>query len=321
MADLDLNAKTKAEREELIAYVTRTIQIGAAGRDNLFTLSYRDAKPERAQKVVQSLLTIFVESSLGASKSDSANARRFIDEQIKSYEAKLAESEARLKEFKLRNIDLQSKGGVDVAGTIAENANALKQARLELREAESARDAARHQLELMQGKGSGEVAMAIPVATPELDARIDSLKRNLDMLLQRFTDQHPDVIGTRRLIKEIEDQRVREVAERRRSASTDYMPRDASPVLMELRRTLSGAEVQVAALRARVSEYEARGDRARQQLKIAPQIEAELAQLNRDYDIYKSNYHALVSRRESAQPVRRSPTAHREAETAKAHRG
>jgi polysaccharide chain length determinant protein (PEP-CTERM system associated) len=305
MADLDLAVKTKAEREDLISYVTKTIQISAAGRDNLFTLSYRDVKPERAQKVVQSLLTIFVESSLGASKNDSANARRFIDEQIKTYEAKLAEAEARLKEFKLRNIDLQSKGDVDVAGTIAENTHALRQARLELREAESARDAARHQLDLMQGRGGGgEGVAAIPVATPELDARLDSLKRNLDMLLQRFTEQHPDVVGIRRLIKEIEEQRTREIAERRRAAASanasEIMPRDANPALLELRRTLSAAEVQVAALRARVSEYEARAGRARQQLKIAPQIEAELAQLNRDYDIYKSNYQALVSRRESA---------------------
>jgi len=299
MADLDLGAQSKSEREELIGYVTKTIQISAAGRDNLFTLSYRDVRPERAQKVVQSLLTIFVESSLGASRNDSANARRFIDEQIKSYEAKLAEAEARLKEFKLRNIDLQSKGDLDVAGTIAENANQLRQARLELREAESAREAARRQLDLMLGKGS-DAAAEVYVATPELDARLESLKRNLDMLLQRFTDQHPDVVGTRRMIKEIEEQRVREIAERRRSGVGEVMSRDANPAVLELRRTLSAAEVQVASLRARVSEYESRAGRARQQLKIAPQIEAELAQLNRDYDIYKSNYQGLVSRRESA---------------------
>lgn len=300
MADLDLGTKTQAEKDALISQVTKDIAIRTAGRDNLYTLSYRDTRPERAQRVVQSLLTIFVESSLGASKSDSESARRFIDEQIKAYEAKLAEAEGRLKDFKLRNIDLQNQGGVDMAGRIADISGSLNQARLDLREAESAREAARRQIELAQsGKtGSGEIA----IATPDLDARIDALKRNLDALLQRYTEQHPDVINTKRLISDLEEQRTREVAERRRAAASGAPAgaAETSPVILEMKRTLSAAEVQVASLRARVGEYEARMSRAREQLKVAPQIEAEFAQLNRDYEVNKNNYQQLVSRRESA---------------------
>jgi hypothetical protein len=60
------------------------------------------------------------------------------------------------------------------------------------------------------------------------------------------------------------------------------------------------SEVQVAALGARVGEYETRLRRSRELLKTAPQIEAEFTQLNRDYGIHKRNYEDLVSRRESA---------------------
>jgi hypothetical protein len=63
---------------------------------------------------------------------------------------------------------------------------------------------------------------------------------------------------------------------------------------------LATSEVQVASLRARVAEFQARFDRAREMLKTAPQIEAEAAQLNRDYAIHKKNYEDLVARRESA---------------------
>lgn len=45
------------------------------------------------------------------------------------------------------------------------------------------------------------------VSLPEIDGRIDSQKRNLDNLLQRYTEQHPDVVGARRLIKDLEDQK------------------------------------------------------------------------------------------------------------------
>ena len=63
---------------------------------------------------------------------------------------------------------------------------------------------------------------------------------------------------------------------------------------------LASTEVQVASLRARVGEYTARLNHARHMLKTAPQIEAEAAQLNRDYAINKKNYEDLVARRQSA---------------------
>jgi len=65
-------------------------------------------------------------------------------------------------------------------------------------------------------------------------------------------------------------------------------------------KLMATSEVQVAALRARVAEYTARYNNARDILKTSPQLETEAAQLNRDYAIHKKNYEDLVGRRESA---------------------
>lgn len=299
MAQLETPGQTKAERDALVNNLFKSLSIRSTGRDNLYTLSYRDENPERSLEVVKSLLTIFVESGKGAAGSDSDSARRFIEEQIKNYEQKLSEAEARVKEFRLRNLDMQAAGGPDVAARMAEMLSTLSQARLELREAESAREAARKQLE--QARSMARNVPEMSVSTPDLDARIDALKRSLDALLQRFTDQHPDVLNSRRLIKELEDQKRREVAEMRRvaAASPASPVIENNPAIVEITRTLASAEVQVASLRARVGEYEGRSARLREQLKVAPQMEAELAQLNRDYEIHRKNYQDLVSRRET----------------------
>ena len=58
--------------------------------------------------------------------------------------------------------------------------------------------------------------------------------------------------------------------------------------------------MQVAGLQARVADYSARYERAKDAIKTAPQLEAEASQLNRDYAINKKNYEDLVARRESA---------------------
>ncbi len=316
MADLDLKSATKSQQDALIEGLMKAVQIRSVGRDNLYTISYAEADKERAKRVIQSMVSIFVESSLGASRKDTDSAKVFLDEQIKTYEKQLEEAEARLKEFRMRNIDSQLGGeGKDAAARLGEISQALATAKLELREAEDSRDVAKRQMQLAQSGGEAPGAGAAPAsapepmgnfATPEIDARLEAQRRNLDGLLQRYTDLHPDVVNTRRLIKDLEDQKRREVAELRKAAAANApgTPQGTSTagsvIAQEFSRMLATSEVQVAALKARVAEYTARYNAAKGGLKIAPQIEAEAAQLNRDYGIIKRNYESLVSRRQSA---------------------
>ncbi len=311
MADMDLKNDTRAKQDATIEALMNTLEIKSLARDNLYSLSYRNENPAKAQRVIQSLVSIFVESSLGATRKDTDSAKVFINEQIKSYETKLEEAEARLKAFRLRNIDLQTGEGRDSASRLGELSAQLDQARLELREAETAREAAKTQLanERAQSAAAGSTQSllqesAITVATPEIDARIEAQKRNLDNLLQRFTDQHPEIISTRRLIKDLEEQKRKQTAELRKAAlaAPPGSPGGyaTSMAYQDMSRMLANSEVQAASLRARVGEYTARYNQARAMLKTAPQLEAEAAQLNRDYNINKKNYEDLVARRESA---------------------
>ena len=308
MADLDLKTESKAQQEALIESLIKTLEIKSTARDNLYSLTCRDTEPEKAKRVVQSLVSIFVESSLGASRKDTDQAKNFLDEQIKTYETKLQEAEARLKEFRLRNIELQGVDGKDAAARVGEIVAQLEQARLQLREAEQSRDAARAQLAAERAHGA-DLSMqsllqesAASLATPEIDARLDAQKRNLDALLQRYTDLHPDVVNTRRLIRDLEEQKRKEVTALRKAAMAAPMPVAPANSLVdqELNRLLATSEVQVAALRARVAEFSARYALARSQVKTTPQIEAEAARLDRDYNINKKNYENLVTRRQSA---------------------
>lgn len=297
MADLDLANKSKQAQEELIDHLTKNLQIKSTSRDNLYSLAYRDPDPNKAKRVIQSLTSIFVESSLGDKRKDSDSAKKFIDEQIKVYEKKLEEAETRLKEFKVRNIELQTADGKGAVGRLSDVGNQLNEARLALREAENSKEALRRHVLGEGGKGGSIDA----VAMPELDGRIEAKKKELDTLLQRFTEQHPDVIGARRIIRELQEQKRREVAELRKAAAANPgVLAGSSAASAELKNEMASAEAKVASLRTRVSEYESRYNRIQATLKDMPQLEAEYAQLNRDYDIHKRNYEALVSRRESA---------------------
>jgi polysaccharide chain length determinant protein (PEP-CTERM system associated) len=300
MADLDITVKTKEKREALIARLMATLKIQSTGRDNLYTLAYQDESPERAKRVVQSLMSIFIESGLGDKRKDTDAAKRFIEEQIKVYEAKLEESENRLKDFKLKNMELMGNAGGFIAkiGTVSEQ---IKQARLDLREATNSRDALRRQLvgeEAMGSQGSGHGASV--VAVPEIDARIDAQNKTLDSLLQRYTDSHPDVVGVRRVIRALEAEKAKEIESRQSTVASDGSAAITSPMFQQIKMALAESEANVASLQARVDEYESRLQQLKNSARLVPELETELAQLNRDYDTYRRNYDSLVSRRESA---------------------
>lgn len=307
MADLDLNAKDKQEIDRMIDDLMRTLQISSAGRDNLYTLSYRSSQPAQAKRVVQSLTSIFVESSLGGKRKDTDSAKKFIEDQIKVYEKKLEEAEARLKEFKLKHMNLANADGTSYSGRLVDVGNELQSAKLQLKEAENSRDALKRQIEGEEPVFLPEAASEQPQAaiTTELDGRIDALKRGLDAMRLRYTDEHPDVQGTKRVIADLEAQRAQILAARQQKTSSPsgpkHTPVNTNPVYQSLKVSLAEAEANVASLRTRVAEYETRFAALRESSRLVPQIEAEFAQLNRDYEVNKRNYESLVSRRESAE--------------------
>jgi polysaccharide chain length determinant protein (PEP-CTERM system associated) len=140
-------------------------------------------------------------------------------------------------------------------------------------------------------------------SVPELDSRIDTLRKQLDDLRRRYTDEHPDVLSTVRMLNSLEAERKEQVEARKRAAAAAAIkaPSGATnPVFQRIKIALAEAEANVAALRARANELQGRLDALRSAAGRVPQVEAELAQLNRDYDIMRKQYDGLVARRESA---------------------
>lgn len=305
LADLDLGTHTPAERDELVDNVMQSIKLGGNVNANLYTISYRDGNPIQARKVVQSLLNIFVESSLGNKREDTQSAVKFLDDQIKRYEETLQATENKIKDFRLKYMGV-NRDGQDYFARMSALGAAIEQAKLDLEAAEQTRDSYKRQL-------AGETPVYVPDsnaaaidagATLEVDGRINALKRDLDTLLRKYTDQHPDVIATRKLIDQLEAQRKTEVEARRKAAAAEG-PRpqnslDQNPVFQQMRISLADAEASVASSRAKLSGLQGQFQQLKAQAQLVPEIEAEFTQLNRDYDVQKRTYQSLVSRRESA---------------------
>jgi polysaccharide chain length determinant protein (PEP-CTERM system associated) len=303
----DADAQSPDQREALINRVTSAVQLSGTPKENLYSIVYRDRDPAQAKRVVESLLAIFVESSLGNKRRDTEKAKQFLHAQIREYEGKLASAERRLKEFKLKNLGALGAAQDSIANMLAVGAE-IDQARTEQRAAEEARDALRRQLEGEEPVFLSDPAM-LGATQPgsegnELDPRLDALRKGLDDLLRRYTERHR-TLGTRRIIADLEKQREAQLEERRRALEQSgpkatVSSADRNPVYQQLKIALADAEAKAAAMGARVSEFQKRRQQMEMVARMKPEIEEQLSQLNREYSVHKANYEGLVARRESA---------------------
>jgi polysaccharide chain length determinant protein (PEP-CTERM system associated) len=313
LADLDLGAKTLADQETVIADLQRKLKISSQAR-SLFELSYEGTQPQTAKKVIQSLLDIFVEGNLGTSRRDMVAAQNFINEQIREYEKQLEQAERRLADFKAQNLGfLPGENNYTAKLEMARNEAAKTQG--ELAEARKSRDELLKQLaEVPKTIETVNVGSLGPDLGPPIGGgpgltdsvlRVPELEQKLKTLLLRYTERHPDVIETKRLLelakKEEEERAAKEaegspVAPQPGSVKTTM----SNPVYEQLKLQQVQLDTLIATLESRLERNQNDVRRWEQLARSVPGVAAEMARLDRDYNVIKRNYDELLSRREAA---------------------
>ena len=301
MTDLDLEAKDEKSMEKLVLQVQTSLGI-TGGDNNLFSLSYTDPDPKVAKKVVQAVLTLFVEQSLGESREDSDSAQKFLEQQIKEHELRLIASEQAREEYKRANYALMTADN-DLYGQLNKLVAQKEEAKVLVEEAMQRRDEIQRQLQNEEPMVMNSEAEA--VATKPMDARIQNLHEKLDELLLRYTDKHPAVVTLKKSIADLKKQKKQQqeelgVESEKSNNVSNGKGMEANPIYQQLKIGLGEADANIASLAAREKAYDAKIELLKQQMDERLKVETHLQGLNRDYETVKVNYNELLKKRETA---------------------
>lgn len=306
--DYDLTVTSDSQRDALLGRILRNTSI-TSDRQNIFSISYQDTDPQRAFKVVEALLALFVESNLGQSRQDLDTAEGFIDRQIAEYEARLVEAEQKLAEFKRANIDVVLGEGSYL--TRATAANSLKQ-QLEqaLEVAIAQRDHLLSELKNIPEMLPSDLLNAGP--PDDTERRIVEIEAQLRQLLSQYTEKHPDVVSARRQLSSLlakQKASRQALAEAAAAEGEEAIAENAAygtpnPIFGQVKLRLIELETQIEDLRRRAAGARAQADALAAKAEDVPEVEAEYQRLNRDYGIVKARHDELLSRRESARMSR-----------------
>lgn len=281
--------ETDAARNEKISSLRKQIGIRVSNR-NFLELSYTSDNPDTSFQVLSAVLNRFVERTVRKKRSESQGAYAFIDSQVKTYQRQLEEAEQRLKEFKSGNQDGTEGNVLSRIENLRRNIENLK---LEIQQTES-------EVELTQEQLAQEQPVrriTIDPGKSSAERRLFAMRQELDSLLLRYHERHPDIISIKGQIADLEERVRTRPDDAREGGVTEVME---NPVYENLKIQLSEKTTQLAVQKNRLASLERLLDEAFERSQRVAENQAELSELTRDYDVTRGVYEDMLQRREKA---------------------
>jgi polysaccharide chain length determinant protein (PEP-CTERM system associated) len=241
---------------------------------------------------------MFVQNNIGRNREDMESAQEFLDRQIADYEAKLDSAENTLALFKARYMDLLpgQRGLQDQLGGVSGELEVLQS---RLQDAQTRSRLLQEELENTPESMAQQFGMLGSGPPSSVEGQIMELRGQLETLRSRYTDQHPDVQAAKRRLAGL--MREMEAGPGPGASEAEESFRIPNPAHSQLRMRLLEEQANVETLRREIESKRAELSGVERKLQQVPEVEAQLQKLNRDYEVMKSKYEALLTRRESAQ--------------------
>lgn len=346
--------RKKLFEEEILETMRKDISITlesvGSGANNkrtaAFRIGYQGSDPTTVMRVANRLTDLYVEQNLKTREGQAAGTSEFIDTQLTEAKKKLDELEATVSAYKLQH-------NGELPQQEQSLASALSRYQTELEANRDAINRAQQTRVILEGSlNATEATMAAqtrsweqaqhstpenePFAVPGLPVRSSTatqkktseiLAEQLEVLLGRYSDRHPDVIRLRADIekaKRVEEQRkmassedpakseqplAQQPAQPKGAAATRVLPRANEPA--DFTRTREQVGALKAQIQASDKELETRKSEQQrilrdlaqyqQRLERLPVREQEMAQITRDYEMSKTNYKSLLDKKMAAE--------------------
>ncbi|MCA1785439.1 MAG: hypothetical protein LC657_05590, partial [Desulfobacteraceae bacterium] len=245
-----------------------------------FTLSYEGKDPGKAQKVANTITTLFLEEDLKVRKEQASSTYEFLEAETERVQKDLAEYENRLASFKQQHgntlpelFQVNMQALENVQRTIDRTRENLRS----LREKESSLES-----ELANTPRDMQDAMYQRERKEDDERRLESLRMELINLRTKFSDQYPDVKKLKQEIAELSEKVIQDKA-RQESEKTPEEGRINNPAYVTMRARLAGIRTDIGSVRNNLANLEKEAAEYQARLAATPGVEEK--------------YNALISQR------------------------
>jgi capsular exopolysaccharide synthesis family protein len=265
---------------------------------DILQIAYKHSDPEIAEKVVDTLMAIYLEKHLLDIRSNTTAARQFIEEQLPSAEADVSKADAELRRFKERNriADLETE-----ATKIVEASEDLYQhiaeTQSELASVNAQAIAFSQQLHMTPQQAIAVTALSQSPGVQSVLTSLQDVESQLAIEQVRFQDAHPMIAALRTRKANLEtllDQRIRQTLGGQTIASTQNLQ------IGELQAELVGDyirnEIKRRGLGYQVTVLNNAQATYKNRISEIPRLEQQQHELERKLEAAQTTYSLLLQR-------------------------
>jgi polysaccharide chain length determinant protein (PEP-CTERM system associated) len=265
-----------------------------------FRISFTAENARLAQQVCTELTSMFMEENLHQREQRAQGTTAFFHTQLEEAKRKLDDADAKLAEFKRRNIGAlpdEQQTNLQVLATLSTR---LGTATEELNRAHQdhtyTESMLNQQVQAWKASLPGNDSRT-QVQTQTLEQQLTKLQEYLVGLEGRYTSDHPDVIKARADVAQLQRQIAEQAAQKDKPAEVKPAEASVEPAaIQQLRALLHGQDEQIRQktaeqqrLQKQINSYEAR-------LQVSPAVEQEFKNITRDYQMALEFYNSLLAK-------------------------
>jgi polysaccharide chain length determinant protein (PEP-CTERM system associated) len=301
---LPMEAVVDSMRKDIIIDVPKNPR-----EQNHFSISYVGKDPTLVALVTNNLASLFVEENLKIREQQAQGTTEFLESEMKTNKEKLDKAEVTISDFKRRHIN-ELPENRDANLRILEQLNLQSQKINEaIKGAEDRKMIIQNQLanmpymsETVSGTGSPRAGLPSPsTGSQPIVLQLSQLKNQLENLQTTYTDNHPDILITKKKIADLEKKLAQGLGNGKKGKEGDPVNDQYNFIQEERKAQLPLLEKEIGRLkkedektRTMIATYQAR-------IENTPIRELDMSKMVRESSSLNETYQSLLRKNVEAQ--------------------
>jgi capsular exopolysaccharide synthesis family protein len=281
------------------------------GGTDVLQVSYQSNNPEEVAAVVNTVMNLYLENDILASRAEAEATRKFMSRQLPVSQAAVNRAEVALRVFRQKNniadLSEETRSSVGIIANLDNEINAIK---AQLAEVNAQTSELRQKLELNSQDALAVSALSQSPAVQGVLTQLQDVERQLANERSRFQDENPVIVGLearRASLTNLLQQQVTQTV----GQQSQFAPRllQIGELRQNLIQNFLQQEVQSFGLNQRLTSlYNSRSAYERR-MKFIPQLIQTQRELERKVEVAQSTYQTLLKKVQELQVAENSNTA------------